>query len=900
MKTSTPAAAWAVWLGVAAATAGPPAVPPGVDGAGAAPAAHLVAYLEGLDSLEAGRWNDAVAAFGKAIDAAENDDPALHRARGVAHVLAERPADAVRDLKRALQLRAGDKEARAWLGLAQRMAGDFGNAAATFPEATNDSYETFLGQLGRGYGQLIFRRGQAVRETDPESRAAMQRELARSPDAANHEAARRRLPQTGAWYASRMKSAPEMGPALFARAKSRYEARRHDAALADLEPLRARFPRDMAVLFYHAGCLLVLGDAGSARTEYTQVLTTFTGFGRAYVGRAMACAAMGDARAARADLAAAERCGHADLQRYREAVDAALARLKADAPAEAPEALSEKLRRSTDAAAADDRLIAEAVALRKAVVLRRIGRDEAYQQRLAELERALAAAPGDPDRLTDLAEFLIREARARLDRHVPQGRFRILSEEIPRDAEGEFTRAEKLAEQAFAAKPDHARALVAMARVKFEFQLFADADALLQKALAIREDVPDGLELWARVITIGAGQAEAAARELSEVKTWTTYGVDTVTYWTRYPSKDELRKAEEYRRLAKARLAKAKEVFERACRLRPQDPQGFFDLGVWRIGGGDLPGAREALESAVRLNPDFAQARRALARVYSDLGMKEEAFREQSAVVELSETQVGFLLAEAWGHMSRTAWKSAASVLARAAKADPSDARVPAYLAVVRVAEGKPDQAAALRRMAVAMEEARARVGGTTFGRGGAGRRNPDDVALILVLRLQLAAARLREQPPAAEAALGLMLDNLALEERIPAAERLRDLPTSMLPSPDPEPDRRPEPDNAAALLAWSHLYAGHALAGLRRAADAERAYRIASDFGRDITVGVGQRAILEPRNRAGLALARLLIQSGRHDEAGHVLMKTDVTIRESRSRELSDQKRQLEQMLRR
>jgi hypothetical protein len=85
-----------------------------------------------------------------------------------------------------------------------------------------------------------------------------------------------------------------------------------------------------------------------------------------------------------------------------------------------------------------------------------------------------------------------------------------------------------------------------------------------------------------------------------------------------------------------------------------------------------------------------------------------------------------------------------------------------------------------------------------------------------------------------------------------------------------------------------------------RRGRCAERAYRIASDFGRDITVGVGQRAILEPRNRAGLALARLLIQSGRRDEAGHVLMKTDVTVRESRSQELSDQKRQLEQMLRR
>jgi hypothetical protein len=35
--------------------------------------------------------------------------------------------------------------------------------------------------------------------------------------------------------------------------------------------------------------------------------------------------------------------------------------------------------------------------------------------------------------------------------------------------------------------------LVAKARVRFEFQQFADADRLLQEAVKIQEDVPDGL-----------------------------------------------------------------------------------------------------------------------------------------------------------------------------------------------------------------------------------------------------------------------------------------------------------------------------------------------------------------------------------------------------------------------
>jgi tetratricopeptide (TPR) repeat protein len=299
----------------------------------------------------------------------------------------------------------------------------------------------------------------------------------------------------------------------------------------------------------------------------------------------------------------------------------------------------------------------------------------------------------------------------------------------------------------------------------------------------------------------------------------------------------------------------------------------------------------------VRLRADFAQARHALARVYADLGMKEEAFREQSLVMELAETQVGFLLSEAWGHMARTAWKSAASVLARAAKADPSDARVPAYLAVVRLADGRAPEAAALQRMALAMEEARARVGGTTFGRGGTGRRSPDDFALAMVLRLKLAEPMIAADPAGA---LELMADNLALTQRVGATEWLADLPTSMLPPVEPDPDRRPEAENFAALAAWSHFYAGRCLAALRRTAEAERELRAALDTGRDITVGIGQRAMQEPRNRAGLALARMLIESGRRDEAGHVLIKTDVTIRDRHAREFTDEKRRLQQMLNR
>jgi tetratricopeptide (TPR) repeat protein len=528
--------------------------------------------------------------------------------------------------------------------------------------------------------------------------------------------------------------------------------------------------------------------------------------------------------------------------------------------------------------------------------VRRLQEDEVYQTRLKAQEDAVRRNPGNPDQLVELAEFLTREAQARYDRHTLGGQFRLLRPEVPRDPEGEFARAEKLADQALALNPQHAPAPVAKARVRFVFHQFGDADQLLQRALKIQENVPDGLELYARVVTIGASQAEASARNLETPQSGSSFGYNVIVYWTRYPTPAELRAAEEFRAIARQRLDHARQIFERAIQLRPNDGSGYYDLALWRLQQQDLPGAQEALQKAVQLAPGLVRARQALAKVYGDLGMKQEAYQEESILITQSEGGVSTLLAQAAKHMERTAWKTADEVLNRAAQADPVDARVAAYQGIIRLANQKTAEAQALWRMGLALEDARLQPLGITGKQESVGTRNPDEVALLMILRLRLAGLKLQSGQLAET--LELARNNIALEKRIAVTDRLRDLPTTILPDVNPKPFEHPEPENAASLLAWSHYYAGQALRGLKRRDEAAQHFQAAHAAGRSLTVGQGTRSLNEPRNRAGLALGWILLERGDVNVADRLMREVDTTVKHSGSKELAAQKIELQQAI--
>jgi predicted Zn-dependent protease len=314
----------------------------------------IVAYLDGLEALAAAKWEAASTAFAKATDA-DPDEAAYHRARGVALTLAEKFTEAIPELQRASTLKPSEKETRIWLAAATNMMGDSYHAREMYAAHTNDPYETFIGQMRIGYGQLA--------ELQKHGRA-MPKELAQK------EAAKQKFPQAGAWYASRMKDTPALARCLFVRAKQRVQRGLFALALSDLDYVRGRYPKEMAVLYYHAVCLTATGDAATARQEITQVLTAYTNFGLGYSARALASAKLGDARRARNDLALAAALHAPDAEQIGSLVEKELAALKADAPVGQPDELRKAL---AQAAQAGDvpfaKLVEQSVALHKAVLV---------------------------------------------------------------------------------------------------------------------------------------------------------------------------------------------------------------------------------------------------------------------------------------------------------------------------------------------------------------------------------------------------------------------------------------------------------------------------------------------------------------------------------------------------
>ena len=254
------------------------------------PAAGIDSYVEGLDALANGQFVQAVSHLSRAVEA--NDEAAAYyTARGVAYMLLEKLEEAQADLRKSLLLRPGDQETQAWVGAAQRMTGDM-RAIRSFLGSSNP-FEQALGTISVEYGK--------GRNTGPAGNS-------RPGEAPRMiAAARAKFPWLGSLFAERRKSAPELTPFLYALARSQYARHEYAAALAQLERVLSLRPGDLAVLYYHAACLVELGDNAKAREELTRVLIGQTDFADAYLRRALACARLGATRRTTADLETAKR-----------------------------------------------------------------------------------------------------------------------------------------------------------------------------------------------------------------------------------------------------------------------------------------------------------------------------------------------------------------------------------------------------------------------------------------------------------------------------------------------------------------------------------------------------------------------------------------------------------------
>ncbi|MEO8376140.1 MAG: tetratricopeptide repeat protein, partial [Candidatus Sumerlaeota bacterium] len=587
--------------------------------ASAQPAAQvspaLAAYVEGLDAMSAAKWKEAIADFDKALHA-DSENPAYFTARGVAKTLAEDFPAAQKDLDRSLRLRPNDKETKMWRAVSERLA-DWYAMVETGILYGND--------CPREYSIFIFN-NLVISYHKP------------GVDKGTNEKSREDFPRAGKWFADLAFSRPEVKPALYLRAKQQASTNQDNTALGTVDKLLALSPEDNDALRQKGWILLQYGDAASARTYFTRVLTSLTTDGEAYAGRAIARARIGDVKGAAEDLALAKKNSSKRVDEAAKAIAEAKSSASNSSRADAVKAL----RAAIESGAGLDELVGKALVVRRVMNNERRRYDQWYQAKMRTLEAAVAAKPSDPGHQTDLAEFLYDNSDVRGEQVEPRSGWRGYRHQTDDTKEAEIQRSEKIVNDVLGKNPNFLRALGLKVRLRLYYGQNADASQFYDRMIKLGANDAASNVVYAEMIDAIAWQKAGEAASLRSQNGSVTYSGDwmTTTYltdegWRQVREKEAL--ADQFSKLASETLAKA------AAALKGT-PRGNYYQGKVYLRANNLEGARDEFEQAIKGDPEMVQAYDLLAPTYAKLGDNKKAFETRVAAWNKQETSVGLIL----------------------------------------------------------------------------------------------------------------------------------------------------------------------------------------------------------------------------------------------------------------
>jgi tetratricopeptide (TPR) repeat protein len=595
------------------------------------------------------------------------------------------------------------------------------------------------------------------------------------------------------------------------------------------------------VHLYGGGAWLELGRAATARRELTVGLTVEPRAVTGYLGRALAAARLGDVKRARADLETATRYDAAAAGRARAAVEQEMAAGREEGK---PEPLLAALETAASAGAPQERLVGHALVLHRAMAPRRLRYDEWYQDRMRELSDAVHATPRTAAPYTELARFLIEESNLAYRGEDVEPRHGSQPYRWQVSAQTELRRAVAVCDEALAMQADHigAQTVKAIALVRLGEE--GAAEQIVNRVLAAAPRNPEALRLRAKFLVERASRLYARAAALRspriETNSYTetrSDGVYRITE-TRYypPSGDAVAQAAALEAQAAELLRAGRAALDAALAVLRNTFEGDMLQAEVDFSAGRQDAAFAALQSALRRQPRSLEANQTLAEFERRRGRVDESDRQMSVTTNLVQTNAGWLLRIAWRKTAGRDPVGARAALDEARRLDPTDARVPAYLGSLLAQQGRPAEAEAASRVALALEQARLRM---DEGKGGAALpREAEELATLMKMRNVLASGLVDRQP---QGALEYYLPNTTLARRITRGGRAAQMFGAMLPDPNAPAIPVPVPPNAAQLMAEAYNGAGRAYKALGKSQEAAQQYQAAIDLTRKIGVpGVG------------------------------------------------------------
>jgi Tfp pilus assembly protein PilF len=245
----------------------------------------------------------------------------------------------------------------------------------------------------------------------------------------------------------------------------------------------------------------------------------------------------------------------------------------------------------------------------------------------------------------------------------------------------------------------------------------------------------------------------------------------------------------------------------------------------------DPASAEASLGKALEMDPERSDAHEQLVVLFVLLGDAEKATAARvTAVNTRYQTTAAVMLDLAAVQISSTAWQGAKQSLTEARALDPTDARTPAYMAVVHSGEGRQAEAEAALRTAIALEEARLRLDDLPVVSGAALTRDPQDLGLVMQLRLML--GNLYVSSGRSSEALEQYQAITSYVTRFSTGWQSRPLFTAMLPDPTAPQHTLPSPNNTATLVAAAHFGTGQLLSTMGQAQEGLDEFRAAVALG--------------------------------------------------------------------
>jgi Tfp pilus assembly protein PilF len=868
-------------------------------------------YMEGLDALNEGRWSDAATAFSRALEQS-GDDPDIVLARGVANTLAEDFSKALKDLQRAERLGYRGREPELWTYVAEAMSGlaavpDHVLGAGPRGAPSGPIVVLIPGHIAQGhddytteYGSFIlYKVGQAYQN----HRLPVDQGGTGKPGGAKSPQMREAMVKAGQMFAEKNYRRPELASISVSRAKQASGGKVTQGKMAHVERALAANPGDADAHDQAGKAWLEAGRPASARRELTIALTFKTDFSDAYLGRATAAARMGDEQRMNADLEIYKKLdGRFSTRSSRSAVENELSQHKVKGSAD--KYLLE-LQNAAKSGKPMEQLIEIATTVHRVKGEQRLLYDEIYQDRLRVLADAIRDNPKSPDKLVDLATYIIEEADNRGENVEPRRAIQLYRFQVSR--EQELRRAIQIADQALGMNPKHIGAMMQKAIALTGLGDHNQSEKLADQVLNLAGNNPDALRLYARFRASRANQMSNEAWNLrqercsssshEETRGSTVYEVKTTTCYQ--PTQADLNRAAQLEAQAAELRRRARAAMEKAVGVTKGTVEGLLlqaDLALW---DGRATEAQSNLEQAVKRDPKSLEAQDRLVQHYAQTGQQEKAEEQRLIAANLVQTTAAPLLRMAWRNAEKTAWQGARSYLTRASQVDPEDARIPAYLGVITAGDGKLEEAAAHYRTALALEEARLQSDEQKPEAGPALGRDALEFGLAIQARFRL--ARLAQEQQKQEEALAQYHAILSYEKRMSPGFESREMFNALWP--DQQLERGAlvvKPKNAATLVADAHLQTGKILSAMGKHDESVEHFRTAAMYGPLRNAGIPQIGNAngdtnfsgiagEPAQEAQILLAKELIANGDLEGTQAVLWEAGKNLPDHLRKELND-----------